>query len=191
MENRSSKHAVLYFEPGATEAMKDLAGQIRGEGGKTTLIWAKQWKGAENLIPEARAVIIQKGCANEEKIVEAYRKYGVDVEIHFVNQDGVGIDVEEEEATHAAIEEETPEPVQEEEADDSEADTSRHVKHRTFHGKAADDGNGQYHRVKNSVRNRNYFDKEPISIKSHEQHENVGHNQSRKNSINNFRIIPE
>jgi hypothetical protein len=123
-ENRASKHAVLYFEPGATEAMKDLAGQIRGEGGKTTLIWAKQWRGAENLIPEARAVIIQKGCANEEKIVEAYRKYGVDVEIHFVNQDGVGIDVEEEEATHAAIEEETPEPVQEEEADDSEAEAA-------------------------------------------------------------------
>lgn len=127
MEKRENKHAVIYFEPGATDAMKDLAGQIRGEGGKTTLIWAKQWRGAENLIPEARAVIIQKGCANEEKIVEAYRKYGVDVEIHFVNQDGIGIDVAEEEATHAAEPaEENPEPVQEE-ADEGSADTAADV----------------------------------------------------------------
>ena len=73
--------------------------------------WAKMWKGAENLIPEARAVIIQKGCANEEKIVEAYRKYGVDVGIHFVNEDGIGIDVVEEEASHVAEEETYSEPV--------------------------------------------------------------------------------
>lgn len=123
--NRASKHAVIYFEQGAQAAMKDLAGQIRGEGGKTTLIWANRWKGAANMIPEARAVIIQKGCANEEKIVEAYRKYGVDVEIHMVNEDGIGIDAEE--ATYAAIEEETPEPVQEEDTSasaDQEADAS-------------------------------------------------------------------
>jgi len=115
-ENRASKHAVIYFEQGAQAAMKDLAGQIRGEGGKTTLVWANRWRGAENLITEARAVIIQKGCANEEKIVEAYRKYGVDVEIHFVNQDGIGIDAYEEEAADVAIEETNPEPVQEEAA---------------------------------------------------------------------------
>lgn len=127
MEKRDNKHAVIYFEPGATEAMKDLAGQIRGEGGKTTLIWAKQWRGAENLIPEARAIIIQKGCANEEKIVEAYRKYGVDIEIHFVDQNGIGIDVEEEEATHAASEAQIAEPVQEEDDEapaDPEADAA-------------------------------------------------------------------
>lgn len=127
MEKRDNKHAVIYFEPGATEAMKDLAGQIRGEGGRTTLIWAKQWRGAENLIPEARAIIIQKGCANEEKIVEAYRKYGVDIEIHFVDQNGIGIDVEEEEATHAASEAQIAEPVQEEDDEapaDPEADAA-------------------------------------------------------------------
>lgn len=121
MEKRKDKHAVIYFEPGASAAMKDLAGQIRGEGGKTTMVWANRWRGAENLIPEARAIIVQKGCANEEKIVEAYRKYGVDVEIHFVNQDGIGIDVEEEEATHAASEAQIAEPVQEE-ADEAPAD---------------------------------------------------------------------
>lgn len=121
MEKRKDKHAVIYFEPGSAAAMKDLAGQIRGEGGKTTLVWANKWKGPENLMPEARAVIIEKGCSNEEKIVEAYRKYGIDVEIHFVNEDGIGIDVAEEEATHAAIEETNSEPVQEE-ADDAAAD---------------------------------------------------------------------
>jgi hypothetical protein len=125
-ENRASKHAVIYFEQGAQAAMKDLAGQIRGEGGKTTLIWAKMWKGAENMIPEARAVIIQKGCAFEEKIVEAYRKYGVDVEIHFVNEDGIGIDVAEEEAEYVADEETNPDAVPEEAveaaADPEEAD---------------------------------------------------------------------
>lgn len=109
---RSDKHAAIYFEQGAQEAMKDLAAQIRGEGGKTTLVWAKMWRGAENMISEARAVIIQKGCANEEKIVEAYRKYGVDVEIHFVNEDGIGVDAEGEEAAHVTIEETNPEPVQ-------------------------------------------------------------------------------
>lgn len=122
-DKRADKHAVIYFEQGASAAMKELAGQIRGEGGKTTLVWAKQWIGAENMLPEARAVIIQKGCANEAKIVEAYRKYGVDVEIHFVNEDGVGIDVAEEEAADVTIEEETPEPVQAEaEAEDESAD---------------------------------------------------------------------
>lgn len=129
-ENRASKHAVIYFEQGASAAMKDLAGQIRGEGGKTTMIWAKQWKGVENLIPEARAVIIQKGCHFEDEIVAAYRKYGVDVEIHFVTEDGIGIDVAEEEAADVAIEETNPEPVQEEavpaptvtEADEADAE---------------------------------------------------------------------
>jgi hypothetical protein len=101
MSSRSDKHAVIYFEQGAQAAMKDLAGQIRGEGGKTTLIWARMWKGAENMLPEARAVIIQKGCSHEEDIVAAYRKYGIDVEIHFVNEDGIGIDVAQEE-DHAA-----------------------------------------------------------------------------------------
>lgn len=126
MEKRKDKHAVIYFEQGAQAAMKDLAAQIRGEGGKTTLIWAKKWVGDENMLPEARAVIIQKGCANEEKIVNAYRKWGVDVEIHFVNEEGIGIDAEayEEEAADVAIEETNPEPVPEEEvyaATDAEA----------------------------------------------------------------------
>lgn len=129
MEKRKDKHAVIYFEQGAQAAMKDLAAQIRGEGGKTTMIWAKKWRGDENMLPEARAVIIQKGCANEAKIVKAYRKWGVDVEIHFVNEDGIGIDATDEEAADVTIEETNPEPVQEEavyattdaEADDADA----------------------------------------------------------------------
>lgn len=149
-ENRASKHAVIYFEPGAQEAMKDLAGQIRGEGGKTTMIWAKMWRGVENLITEARAVIIQKGCANEDEIVEAYRKYGVDVEIHFVNEDGIGVDAAQEEAADDAIEEETPEPVQEEavpapaatEADEAVADEAADPEPEDDEADSLSDGEG-------------------------------------------------
>jgi len=95
VEKRENKHAVIYFEPGSAAAMKDLAGQIRGNGGRTTLVWAKLWKGPISIMTEAKAVIVQKDCANEEAIVEAYRKFSHDVEIHYVNQDGVGIDAGE------------------------------------------------------------------------------------------------
>lgn len=124
VSKRESKHAVIYFSPGSAPAMKDLAGQIRGEGGRTTLVWSAKWRGPENLIAEARAVIIERGCANAEKIAAAYEKYGEDVEIHYVNSDGYGEDATAKEAADAPIEETHSEPVRAEEESHSDADTA-------------------------------------------------------------------
>lgn len=85
---RERQHAVLYFEAGNSVAFKELAARIRSEGGRTTLVWSDRWSGTENLLMEARAVVIQKDCANAEAICAAYRQYAHDVEIHFVNTEG-------------------------------------------------------------------------------------------------------
>lgn len=85
---RETKHAVLYFDSGNSTEFKDLASRVRSEGGKTTLVWSDRWRGPENLMMEARAVIIQKDCLNAQLICDAYRKYANDVEIHFVNSLG-------------------------------------------------------------------------------------------------------
>jgi hypothetical protein len=87
-EKRDTKHAVLYFDSGNSNEFKDLASRVRSEGGKTTLVWSDRWRGPENLMMEARAVIIQKDCLNAQLICDAYRKYANDVEIHFVNSLG-------------------------------------------------------------------------------------------------------
>lgn len=93
---RERKHAAIYFSPANSKAFKSLAARVRAEGGRTTCIWSSKWKGAENLLMEARAVVIERGCPNAEEICNAYRKYANDVEIHFVNTDG---EFEEEGAT--------------------------------------------------------------------------------------------
>jgi hypothetical protein len=122
---RETKHAVLYFDSGNSSEFKDLASRVRSEGGKTTLVWSDRWNGPENLMMEARAVIIQKDCFNAQLICDAYRKYANDVEIHFVNSLG---EFEEEEGSddteaQADISTETDTAVQEDSEVDSDDDS--------------------------------------------------------------------
>jgi len=85
---RDKKHAVIYFNPGSTNIMKELAKKIRAEGGRTTLVWSNKWQGAQNILPEAKAVVIEIDCANAEEIQDAYLALASDVEVHFVDHDG-------------------------------------------------------------------------------------------------------
>jgi hypothetical protein len=87
-EQRQRQHAALYFDAKNSKAFKELAGRIRSEGGRTTLIWSDRWNGPENMLMEARAVVIQQGCDNANEICDAYRKYAHDVEIHFADENG-------------------------------------------------------------------------------------------------------
>lgn len=90
--NRSAQHVAIYFNAGSSEIMKTLAQKIRAKQGKTTLIWSDRWNGPENLLMEVRAVIIEIDCANHEEIRESYLKFGQDVEVHYVDHDGVFVD---------------------------------------------------------------------------------------------------
>lgn len=123
---REDKHAAIYFEPGASREMKDLANKIRAEGGRTTLVWANRWKGPESILTEAKAVVVQKGCSNEQKIVDAYRKFSHDVEIHYVDQDGAfadpGATYAEEPADAIVQESEDHRGSEADASDDTEAD---------------------------------------------------------------------
>jgi hypothetical protein len=87
-EQRSKRHAALYFSPKNSAAFKELAARIRGDKGRTTLVWSKNWKGAESIMTEARAIVVERGCRNADKIVEAYRRYAIDVEIHMADANG-------------------------------------------------------------------------------------------------------
>jgi hypothetical protein len=87
-EQRAKRHAVLYFSPKNSDAFKELAARVRSDGGRTTLVWSNRWKGAESILTECRAIIIEKDCANATAIQEAYRRYAVDCEIHFADADG-------------------------------------------------------------------------------------------------------
>ena len=85
---RENKHAILYFSPQNSSAYKELAARIRAEGGRTTCVWSQKWKGAESLMMEGRAIVIEEGCMHAEEICDAYRKYANDVEIHFADANG-------------------------------------------------------------------------------------------------------
>lgn len=85
---REKRHATLYFSAKNGAAFKELASRIRGDGGRTTLVWSSQWKGAESIMSEARAIVVERGCPNAEDIVEAYRRYAADVEVHYADSNG-------------------------------------------------------------------------------------------------------
>ena len=87
-QQREKRHAALYFSAKNSAAFKELAARIRSDGGRTTLVWAKQWKGAESILTECRAIVIEEGCVNADDIVEAYRRYGQDVEVHYADENG-------------------------------------------------------------------------------------------------------
>lgn len=86
---RKDRHAVLYFSKQSSDAFKALAARIRGDHkGSAILVWSAKWRGPENLMAEAKAVIIEVGCPNAEAIRDAYLKFAQNVEIHFVESDG-------------------------------------------------------------------------------------------------------
>lgn len=85
---REKRHAALYFSPKNSSAYKELAARVRSDGGRTTLVWSNRWKGAESILTECRAIIIETGCANATDIKEAYQRYAVDCEIHFADANG-------------------------------------------------------------------------------------------------------
>jgi len=85
---REKRHAALYFSPKNSEAYKELAARVRSDGGKTTLVWSNRWRGAESILTECRAIIVEEGCENADDIVEAYRRYAVNCEIHFADAKG-------------------------------------------------------------------------------------------------------
>lgn len=89
---RNKKHAAIYFNRGSSEIMKELAKKIRAEGGRTTLIWSHNWKGPENLLMEAKAIVIEQGCAFAKEIRDTYLKFSANVEVHYVDHDGEFID---------------------------------------------------------------------------------------------------
>ena len=47
---REKRHAALYFSPKNSKAYKELAARVRSDGGRTTLVWSNQWKGAESIL---------------------------------------------------------------------------------------------------------------------------------------------
>jgi len=103
---REKRHAALYFSPANSTAYKELAARIRNDGGRTTLVWSKQWKGPESIRTEVRAIVVEAGCANADKIVEAYQRYAIDVEVHFADASGEFIAEDEPEDTGGATNEE-------------------------------------------------------------------------------------
>lgn len=85
---RSEKHAAIYFDSRHGKAFKELAARVRGEGGRTTLVWSSQFRGAQSLLPEARAVIIEQGAPNAALIEDTYSKLAHDVEIWYADENG-------------------------------------------------------------------------------------------------------
>lgn len=91
---KSDKHAAIYFDKANNKSMIELAKRLRSSGARTTLIWGSKFTGSEAMQPEARAVLIQKGCANAKLIESTYRKLAHDVEIHYIGIDGEFIEQE-------------------------------------------------------------------------------------------------
>lgn len=98
---RENKHAILYFSQRNSQAWKALAARIRAEGGRTTLVWSNQWKGAKSMMMEGRAIVIEEGCTYANEICDAYRQYASDVEIHFADGAGNFISGEQDESETA------------------------------------------------------------------------------------------
>lgn len=116
---RKDRYAVLYFRKTSGDAFKALAARIRGDQkGSAVLVWANLWRGPENILTEARAVIIEVGAPNAEAIRDAYLKFSNNVEVHFVLSDGeTFVDSLDPEAAEEITEEDT------EDAPESEAVT--------------------------------------------------------------------
>jgi hypothetical protein len=117
MSKRSEKHAVLYFQQANGPAFKELAKRLRSEGAKTTLVWNYLFRDSSAILPEARAIVVQAGMSNSSFIVDAYRKYAHDVEIHLVEADGeTFVDVDAIEGTTDGLADEAREDLQAEDA---------------------------------------------------------------------------
>jgi hypothetical protein len=114
---------ALYFNRRYGKEFKEMAARVRAEGARTIMVWSQHFKGPENLLSEARGVIIQKSIGNAKKIAHAYETLGQDVEIHFADDKGEFVDAGKEAppvveiaiegATEVVIEEATDDSSQE------------------------------------------------------------------------------
>ncbi len=87
-KNQHRPLVVLYFNRHDAEAFKALAERIRSESNLTTLVWSHLFRGADDLIGNARAIVVQHGCPKEQEIVNQYVNFGNDVEVHYANDEG-------------------------------------------------------------------------------------------------------
>ena len=76
--------------------MKRLATRVRDNGVQTRLVWAHKFLGPDDINDQARAVIIEEGCAGQAKIAKSYERYAHNVEIHYVNAEGQFVELSEE-----------------------------------------------------------------------------------------------
>lgn len=80
--------SVIYFRESSGIMAKALALRVRDQGAMTRLVWSRLFKGEENIIENAQAVVIELDCPGSAKIALAYERFAHDVEIHYVDQDG-------------------------------------------------------------------------------------------------------
>lgn len=84
--------SVIYFSQDSGDMAKRLGTRIRDQGALTRLVWSHLFRGPEQLIPEARAVVIQTSAPNSKLIAKCYQKFTHECEIHFVDNEGNFVD---------------------------------------------------------------------------------------------------
>lgn len=91
--------SVVYFREASGAMAKRLAIRIRDTGVECNLIWSHLFHDKDDIVSEAKAVIIEAGSPRSKDIADAYLKFAHDVEIHYVSRDGEFIDKPESEET--------------------------------------------------------------------------------------------
>ena len=99
MSEPMKPRVVVYFAQGREAMAKDLAGRMRAmDNVDVTLVWANNFLGPEHVY-RVGACVIQKGVANESKIVDSYLERAPETQIHFVDEDGDWVENADEEST--------------------------------------------------------------------------------------------
>lgn len=84
--------SAIYFSEQSGVMAKGLGARIRDQGAMVRLIWSHLFRGPEDMVEGARAVVIEEGCPSCIKIAKCYASFAHDCEIHFVDRDGKFID---------------------------------------------------------------------------------------------------
>jgi len=80
--------SVIYFREDSGTMAKGLGLRIRDQGALTRLVWAHLFKGPDQIIDNAGAVVIETAAPNASLIARSYERFAHDVEIHYVDSDG-------------------------------------------------------------------------------------------------------
>ncbi len=89
--------SVIYFKESSGNTMKRLATRVRDSGVECILVWAHLFKDpSENIIHNAKAIIIEVGSPQAALIAKSYKQFANDVEIHYVESDGTFVNQDEE-----------------------------------------------------------------------------------------------